>query len=176
MPATTAFVEVRFSDLFAAPLVSRGELSFTAVDRLGKRIDSPFKESTQIKGESVRIERSGRKPMQFSLKRAPELRALLAGFAGMLAGDIKILQRYFKVTTAGGDARWQIALDPLDARMKKRVVGVLVIGSDNAPRCFRVEEADGDLSLMLVGTAATEPLPQPLTEALVLALCRETKG
>jgi hypothetical protein len=171
-PATTAFVDVRFSDLLTEPLVSRGELRFDAADRLGKRVDTPFRENTSVQGENVRVEREGRKPMRFNLKRAPELRALLAGFSGLLGGDIAALRRYFKVEVAGDDARWTIALAPLDARMRKRVTMVEVFGRDNAPQCFRIEEADGDVGIMLVDAAARKALPQPLTVPALLKLCR----
>jgi len=181
-PATTAFVEVRFSDLLTEPLVSRGELRFDAADRLGKRVDEPFRETTTVRGESVRIERSGRKPMQFNLKRAPELRALLAGFSGLLAGDIVALRRHFDIKVVGSDTRWQIALNPRDARMRKRIPEVTVLGSNNAPRCFRIEQADGDISIMLIDAALTPPLlqtlaiPQQLTSSALLDHCREQVG
>lgn len=171
-PATTRFVDVRFSDVLTEPLVSRGELRFDAVDRLGKRVDEPFQESTVVRGESVRVERQGRKPMQFNLKRAPELRALLAGFSGLLAGDLAALRRHFNVEVAGDDARWTIALKPLDARMRKRVAVVEVFGLQNAPQCFRIDEGDGDVSVMLVDAAAGKVLPQPLTPATLLRLCQ----
>ena len=175
-PAKTLFVEVRFSDLLSEPLVSRGELSFEAADRLGKRVDTPFQETTSVHGENVRIERSGRKPMQFNLKRAPELRALLAGFSGLLGGDRAALQRYFSIKVMGSDARWQIELAPRAARMRKRVAGVTVFGAENAARCFSIDQGEGDASVMLVDEAARGPLPQPLTLSALLALCRGEPG
>ncbi len=174
-PATTRFVDVRFSDLLTEPLVSRGELRFDAADRLGKRVDAPFRENTTVQGESVRVEREGRKPMQFNLKRAPELRALLAGFSGLLAGNLAALQRHFKVDVSGDEARWRIALSPSEARMRKRINVVEVFGTDNAPQCFRIEEVDGDVSVMLVDAAAMKVLPQPLTLPALLDLCQPAK-
>jgi hypothetical protein len=174
-PATTRFVDVRFSDLLTEPLVSRGELRFDAADRLGKRVDAPFRENTTVQGESVRIEREGRKTMQFNLKRAPELRALLAGFSGLLAGNLAALQQHFKIDVGGDDARWRIALLPIEARMRKRIKRVEVFGIDNAPQCFRIEEVDGDVSVMLVDTAAASSLPQPLTLPKLLELCQPAK-
>jgi hypothetical protein len=174
-PATTHFVDVRFSDLLTEPLISRGELRFDAADRLGKRVDEPFRENTTVQGESVRVEREGRKPMQFNLKRAPELRALLAGFSGLLAGNLPALQRHFEVDAAGDDGRWRIALLPIEAGMRKRIAMVEVFGTDNAPQCFRIEEADGDVSVMLVDAAAVKSLPQQLTLPKLLDLCQPAK-
>ncbi len=175
-PALTAFVEVRYSDVLSEPLVSRGELSFSAADQLGKRVDSPFQEHTVVNGETVRIERADRKPMQFSLKRAPELRALLVGFSALLAGDEAALRRHFAIVVVGDDAQWQIELDPIDKRIRKRIRAITVFGSGNAPRCFLVDQADGDSSVMLVDAAASAALPKPLEQSAVLAICKQRSG
>jgi hypothetical protein len=170
-PATTAFVEVRFSELVTEPLVSRGELSFDVGGRLGKRVDAPFKETTTIAGENVRVERAGRKPMQFNLRRAPELRALVAGFSGLLGGDGDALRKHFKVSVNGDDAAWRITLDAVDARTRKRLPAIEVLGAGAAPRCFRLQEAGGDASVMLVDDAAASALPEPLTPDALRARC-----
>ncbi len=148
-------------------------LSFDAADQLSKRVDEPFQEFTVIRGEAVRVERSGRKPMQFSLKRAPELRALLVGFSALLSGDQATLRRHFEVAVSGPSTQWQILLSPIDARIAKRIRSITVLGADAAPRCFLVDQADGDSSLMLVDAAAAEKLPDPLDADTVLALCRQ---
>jgi len=153
--------------------MTRGELSFEAADQLGKRVDAPFKERTTVRGENVRVERAGRKPMQFSLKRAPELRALLVGFSALLAGDQGALRKHFRIAVEGSDARWAILLDPIDKRIRARIRRITVIGGGNAPRCFSVEQADDDASLMLVDAAAAEPLPSALELPALLAFCRQ---
>lgn len=175
-PATTAYVEIRYSDLLSEPLLSRGMLSFDAADQLSKRVDEPFQESTVVRGESVRVERRGRKPMQFSLKRAPELRALLVGFSALLSGDQAALRAHFDVSVSGTSGEWQILLSPTDARIGKRIRSITVLGADAAPRCFVVDQADGDSSLMLVDAAAAETLPEDLRVEAALAHCRRKAG
>lgn len=175
-PATTAFVEIRYSDLLSEPLLSRGMLSFDAADQLSKRVDEPFQESTVVRGEAVRVERSGRKPMHFSLKRAPELRALLVGFSALLSGDQAALRRHFEVAVSGEFGDWQILLSPIDARIAKRIRSITVLGADAAPRCFLVDQADGDSSLMLVDVAAAEALPENIAVESLLAHCRRKAG
>lgn len=172
-PAKTAFVEIRFSDLLVSALVLNGELSFNAIDQLGKRIDSPFRENTVIQGETVRVERDHQKPMQFSLKRAPELRALLVSFSALLLGDRASLENYFTVTVTGTERHWQIALHPKEKRMQKRIQNILTIGRENAPRCFVIAQVDGDVSVMAVDQAATETLPAQLSIESMMSWCRK---
>lgn len=172
-PATTAFVETKYSDLLDAPLVTQGELSFASANQLGKRVDMPFQERTVVDGENVSIERAGRKPMHFSLKRAPELRALLIGFSALLAGDRAALRRHFAIAVSGSDAHWMIVLDPIDKRIRKRIDAITIYGADDAPRCFLVEQADGDASVMRVDAAAKEAVADAASQDALVALCRQ---
>lgn len=171
VPVVTAFVEVRFSDLMTTPLVSRGELAFDAADHMRKRVDQPFQETTSVQGEQVRVERAGRKPMKFNLKRAPELRAMLSGFSGLLQGDAQLLQSFFKLELKQNEVGWQLQLDPLSARIRDRVSRITVRGDAGGPRCFYTAQKDGDISILLVEAAAQLALPETLTEQAVLGLC-----
>src|SRR6185503_4907596 len=78
-PATTPFVEVRFSKLLDQPLVVKGQLEYHEDGALVRAVDMPFRERTEIRGETVTVERVGRSTRRFSLKRAPELRSMLGG-------------------------------------------------------------------------------------------------
>lgn len=102
-PATVAFTEVRFSRLLREPLIVSGELGYSGPISLDRRIATPYREDTAIRGESVKVERQGEKPRSFALKHAPELRGLLSGFSAMLSGDATALRQNFAVTMTGDD-------------------------------------------------------------------------
>jgi hypothetical protein len=171
-PATTPFVEVRYSHLLSVPLVTSGELEYRGPGSLGKRIDAPYRENTQIEGQDVRIERDGQKPRRFSLERAPELRGLLVSFGAMIGGDRKTLEEFFALSTDAEGAGWKLTLAPKDARTKKRIQNVVVHGAADAPRCFVVTEASGNASVLMVGAATGQPLPKSPKRELVDARCR----
>src|SRR5262249_41896046 len=59
VPATTPFVEVRFSQLLDRPIIAAGTLEYADKDSLIRTVTSPFQERTEIRGETVTIERSG---------------------------------------------------------------------------------------------------------------------
>ena len=69
-PAARSFVEVRFSSLLTTPLVVSGGLEYRADGTLVRRVDAPYQETTELRGQNVRVERAGAKPRQFSLDRA----------------------------------------------------------------------------------------------------------
>src|SRR5688572_22112296 len=120
-PATVTFTEVRFSRLLREPLIVSGELGYSGPTSLDRRIATPYREHTAIRGESVKVEREGEKPRSFALKHAPELRGLLSGFSAMLSGDTTALRQNFAVTMTGDDNAWILELTPTDAKALRRL-------------------------------------------------------
>ncbi|MFO7531932.1 MAG: LolA-related protein [Candidatus Limnocylindrales bacterium] len=170
-PDTTSFVEVRYSSLLETPIVVSGRLEHRQDGSLVRRVDSPYREVTELRGKSVSVEREGSKPRHFSLNRAPELRGMLASFSAILQGDREMLDRYFVVALQGTDARWEITLVPRDAKLKRRLARITVNGADDRPRCFILEEPDEDASLMVIGVERPDDLPQPLDQKALTAWC-----
>ena len=158
-PAATVFVEQRASGLLAEPLLLAGRLSHPRAGALVKQVDSPYQEHTSIAGGRVEMERrsAGEAPQRrrFSLRHAPELAGLLAGFEGVLAGDRRLLERHFVLSLQGdGDGRWSLRMRPRDARLARRIKSLDLHGEAGSLACMEVLDVDGDGSRMLVGPAA----------------------
>lgn len=162
-PATVAFTEVRFSRLLREPLIVSGELGYSGPTSLDRRVATPYREDTAIRGESVKVEREGEKPRSFALKHAPELHGLLSGFSAMLAGDAAALRQNFAVTMTGDDNAWILELTPTDAKARRRLQEIEVTGHQSEPRCFSMMTADGASSVLLLGAAASEPVSKDVT-------------
>ena len=162
-PATISFTEVRFSKLLRAPLIVAGDLGYSGPDSLDRRVTTPYREHTAIRGESVKVERDGEKPRSFALKHAPELRGLLSGFSAMLAGDPATLRKTFTVEMTGDDDAWTLQLVPIDAKTGRRLRKIEVTGQQSEPRCFSMTTADGATSVLLLGAAANDPVATDVT-------------
>ena len=175
-PAKTAFVEVRDSALLAAPIVVSGSLEYRSATVLSKQVEKPYRELTVVAGEDVRVERAGTPARRFSLKRAPELRGVLASFAALLAGDRATLEKYFTLQGEQAGAYWTLRLTPREAKVRKRVATVEFVGAGDAARCFIVSEPDVDASITLLDALATAPLPQPPAREALLRACRSGPG
>src|SRR5262245_31953314 len=68
-PAVTSFVEVRYSKLLDRPLVVKGQLEYRGDGALVREVQTPFRERTEIAGETVTVQRGNKSPRRFSLKR-----------------------------------------------------------------------------------------------------------
>jgi hypothetical protein len=171
-PASIAFTEVRVSTLLREPLVVSGELEFSGPASLDRHVRKPYREDTAIRGESVRVEREGEQPRSFALKRAPELRGLLTGFSSLLTGDVPGLKRSFDVQAQGTEQSWTLQLVPLDARARRRLQKIEIVGHDTTPRCFSLLNGDGGASVMVLGEAAGNVAANVTLESLK-ELCEE---
>jgi hypothetical protein len=172
-PATIAFTEARFSTLLAEPLVVGGMLDYTGEGSLTRRVETPYRESTTIREETVRIERDGGEARTFALRRAPELRGFVTGMLGLLTGNSSLIDEHFAVTATGDDERWRLELVPVDDRLEQRLRNIIVAGRMDEPRCFTIVDTTGGTSVMLLGAAAALPLPRPIALAELLGRCAE---
>jgi len=170
-PASIEFTEVRFSRLVREPLIVSGELGYPGPTSLDRRVTTPYRENTSIRGESVKVEREGEKPRSFALTHAPELRGLLTGFSAMLSGDAAALRQTFTVELTGSGDAWTLKLSPKDTKAKRRLQRMDVVGTGTEPRCFSMITADGAKSVLLLGAASKEPVPKDVTEQAVYERC-----
>ena len=81
-PATTPFVEVRYSKLLDQPLVVKGQLEYHEDGALVRAVSEPFRERTEIRGETVTVERVGKSHAAL----LAQARAGVAQHAGRLCG------------------------------------------------------------------------------------------
>ena len=175
-PASIGFTEIRFSPLLEQPIVVSGTLGYSGPAALDRHVTRPYREDTEIRGESVKVTREGEPARSFALKRAPELQGLLQAFTALLSGDQTEVEKDFTVAAAGDEASWQLLLTPRDTRARRRVKHVEVVGREGTPRCFTVVNANEGASVMLLGAAAADTeLPQPLTREWITRFCQPSQ-
>jgi hypothetical protein len=119
----------------------------------------------------VSLQREGKSPRRFSLKRAPELRSMLGGFSAVLGGGRGTLEKDFNLELTGELPQWTLALDPKAPQMKKYLRDIAIHGSQSEPRCIVVTQPDDESSVMLLGSATQASLPSPLTRDRLGSFC-----
>jgi hypothetical protein len=170
-PASTAYTEVHFARLLKEPLVLHGQLDYGGAEKLGKRVDAPYKETTTIADGKATIAREGRGTKTFGLDRAPELQGLLASFSAMLSGDAETMNRYYVVEQKDDAKNWTLTLHPRSLDLAKHLKTIVIDGSAKEPRCFTMTQGNGDVSIMLLGDLANTPLTKPITRPALDNVC-----
>ena len=153
-PSRSAFFEQRESPLLSEALSFEGELERPAPGVLVKRVVAPYRETARIEGESVVVERDDKPSRKFSLRRAPELRALTASIEAVLGGDLILLQRHFTLRMEGTAAAWTLHLQPLDRRLARKVERLRFRGAGNDLRCMELVLTGAEISRTWLGAQA----------------------
>ncbi|MGH8159641.1 MAG: LolA-related protein [Rhodanobacter sp.] len=166
-PARTPFAEARFMQVLDRPLVVSGELAWLGGDKLQRHVQYPNDETATIADGEVTQQRAGKSPRHFSLSRAPQLQVLLDSFVALLSGDAGRLQQAFEIRQSGDTTgAWTLTLIPRDAKVAKTIRSIAIDGVGKESRCMRMQEADGDLAVDLLGPLAAKMPAQPTREAL----------
>ncbi|MEC5384187.1 LolA-related protein [Uliginosibacterium sp. H3] len=145
------FVEQKFIGMLDKPVVSSGELSFTAPDQLEKRTLKPRPEALILKGDELTLER-GKRSMKMSLQEHPEVSAFVESIRATLAGDQRALERVWKVALDGAPNRWALVLTPLSPGF---VAQIRIDGVRGEVRQIDIEQSDGDRSIMTISKVLT---------------------
>jgi len=143
------FVERKFIALLDQPVESSGELSYVAPDRLEKRTLKPKAESMVLDGNTLTLERGGRK-RSLPLNDYPEVGAFVESIRGTLSGDYSALQRSYGLALEGNAARWVLTLTPNAPRMAQIVQKIRIGGSQGEVTSIEIFQADGDRSQMSI--------------------------
>lgn len=158
-PISTPFVEYHFSRVLKRPAQARGTLEYDKDAVLVRNVESPYRERTEVSGETVSVRRENKPERRFSLQRAPQLRVLLGSFRALLDGRLSGLRDDFDVRFDDGGHGWVITLTPHDATLARHVGSLRVDGVDDRPVCLESATADGASYTLLGGNLPTADAP-----------------
>jgi hypothetical protein len=171
-PSSIAFTEARFSKLLRRPLVVSGELAYLGPGSLDRRVTSPHRETTTIRGNTVRIEREGQDTRSFALERVPALEGFLSAFGALLAGDSTALEETFAIAANGDEAEdWTLELTPRDERKRNREIVLRIYGNGDRLRCLATTDTKEAGSVTVLGDPPAAISPEGSFEELI-AYCR----
>jgi outer membrane lipoprotein-sorting protein len=148
------FTEKKTIGLLEQPVLSSGNLSFTAPDKLEKITLTPQREALTLDGEMLTIERQGKRKMTLRLEDQPEAAAFIASIRGTLAGDLSALEKYYLVELSGSADNWQLKLTPRQDDAGKIFSSIRIAGVQADVRTILLEQSDGDHSEMTITPVA----------------------
>ncbi|MCC4589252.1 fatty acyl CoA synthetase [Xanthomonas sp. NCPPB 1067] len=155
-PVSTEFVELRGSALLKTPLRVQGHYRRPDAQTLVREVSAPYRETTTLQGDEGVLEREGKPPRRFSLRRVPELAGLKSGFGALLAGDRALLEQQYRVSGQGRMQAWQLTLQPKDAAVARQVRELRLYGRNDELRCIESVPVKGDVQRTLLAGAARE--------------------
>ena len=143
------FVEKKYISLLDKPVVSTGEMTFTAPDRLEKRTLTPKPETLLLDKDMLSIEREKQK-LTINLSNQPEALAFIDSIRGTLTGNRAALEKNYFLHLSGTSDKWVLTLLPSEQKIAALVQRITVSGSKNQIRSIEYLQADGDRSVMSI--------------------------
>ena len=153
--AHAGFAETKSIAMLDKPVVSSGELFYTAPDHLEKRTLKPKPETMVLDHGTVLITR-GSKNYRLQLQDYPALVAFVDSIRGTLAGDVAALEKNYALRLQGAMAHWTLQLLPANGQIKTVVQRISISGEKGELRSIDILQADGDSSLMTITQLAGE--------------------
>lgn len=141
------FVEKKYFAILDKPVVSTGEMTYTAPDRLEKRTLTPKVETLLLDKDILSIERDKQK-LSINLANQPEALAFVDSIRGTLSGNRAALEKNYALHLAGNADKWVLTLLPSDQKIASLVQRITVSGSKNQVRVIEYLQADGDRSVL----------------------------
>lgn len=148
--ATATFVEKKYIAVLDQPVVSTGELSFVAPDRLEKRTLTPKAETLTLVGDTLTMDRAGHDPLKLNIKDHPAIGAFVESIRGTLAGDLSGLRTFYTLGLTGSSDQWQLTLTPKGYRLRHLFEHIVIRGSQTDIRTIELDQSDGDHSVMAI--------------------------
>ena len=149
------FVEKKYISLLDKPVVTSGEMSYTAPDRLEKRTLLPKVETLLLDKDMLSIEREKQK-LTINLSNQPEALAFIDSIRGTLTGNRVALEKNYGLYLSGNSDKWVLTLMPSEQKIAALVVRIIVTGSKSQIRSIEYLQADGDRSLMTIEAIETK--------------------
>ena len=113
---------LRFVVEIDKPLLSTGEMSFSASGRLEKRTLTPKPEMLVLDGDVLSIERDKQK-LTIHLASQPEALAFIDSIRGTLTGNRAALERNYLLHLAGTSDQWTLTLLPSEPKIAAATPG-----------------------------------------------------
>lgn len=147
------FVERKEMAVLETPLESSGILRYRAPDDMEKEVLHPEPMRYAITRDRIIIDQPGGDRKIFSLDQYPLLRVLSESMRATLAGDQPTLERFYRLSFSGASDEWTLRLEPTDPEIARRVIAIIIGGSEG--QVLRVEtlESGGDRSVMTISPA-----------------------
>ena len=149
------FVEKKSIAMLDRPIISSGELFYTAPDHLEKRTLKPKAETMILDHDSVVITR-GLHSYHLQLADYPALAGFIDSIRGTLEGNQQTLERNYDLSLEGTMAHWSLQLLPINAQIKTQITRICIVGANDELRSIEINQADGDSSVMTITQAVAQ--------------------
>jgi hypothetical protein len=145
------FVERKYLKVLKQPLELSGTLSYTRPGQIEKRTLKPKPETLTVVGDTLTLDNPALKQHRvLKVQDYPVLWGFVESIRATLGGDLKALQRFYRVELEGDATRWRLFLAPNDRKMGEVISLIRIEGSQARVDTIEMQETRGDRSVMKI--------------------------
>ncbi|MBR9812866.1 hypothetical protein GYB61_03290 [bacterium] len=142
-----AFTETVSSKWLKTPQVQTGFVKLEADGTLTKITREPEAMIVRISEDALSLTRADGQQRTVPATRS-DVAALLIGLRGVLLGDVAALRTHYDLQASGELSDWSLTLEPLDAKLAKRLTRITVTGTGGNIDAVQMLEPDDDKRLL----------------------------
>jgi hypothetical protein len=148
------FVERKHLHILDAPLDFSGTLVYAAPAHVEKHTLLPKPQSLILDQDELVIEDKTKKQRRvLQLQAYPVIWAFVESIRATLAGDLRALNRFYRVDLEGTEKQWRLLLRPTDTKLGALLTIIRISGQGRRVRTIEIVEATGDRSVMTITEA-----------------------
>jgi len=149
---------------FAKPLVSRG--SFVVARERGVlwQTRTPFASQLRLTRDEIVATQNGAVAFRLDAGKEPAVRVINSLMFALLNGDLSGLAEHFKIEGTTEGKGWALQLTPRQAALAK-LMSRVELGGDQHVRSIRIDEANGDKTVIRFSAQSSEPAKLTVDEA-----------
>ena len=149
---------------FAKPLVSRG--SFVVARERGVLwlTRTPFASQLRLTPSEIVATQNGAVAFRLDASKEPSVRVINGLLFALLNGDLAGLAEHFKIEGTAEGKAWALQLMPRQAALAK-LMGRIELAGDSHVRSIRIDEANGDKTVIRFSAQNSEPAKLTAEEA-----------
>jgi len=151
---------------FAKPLVSRGSFVVAREHGVLWLTKTPFASQLRLTRDEIVATQNGAVAFRLDAGKEPSVRVINGLMFSLLNGDLGGLAELFKLegTADAGNKGWQLALTPRQSALAKLMSSIELSG-DSYVRSIRIDEANGDRTVIRFSGQTSEPAKLSAEEA-----------
>lgn len=142
------FTETRTAFYLNKPLISKGNLHFTAPDKMQKHYTDPDDLLQSINGDNLVLKAAKKTEQSLSLRAQPELALGINAIRWLLSGNLDKLKQHFELQyqqpTNDQNNDWKLILIPRELAMQDYIAAVHVRGKLEHILQIRLLSPNGD--------------------------------
>lgn len=148
--SNSSFVEKKSISFIDSDIQLSGTLEYTAPDILVKQTLKPAPELFKVTGNDLHVKNAAGEETDLLLTNYPLIEMFVEAYRGILSGNLKKLQNFYKVNFQGTAKHWFISLTPIDDEALEYIEMISVEGHGAVINKFITLESSGDKSTLLI--------------------------